>query len=149
MATHSERLGLGSGARRVRRPGLPPSRAALRRTAVALAEAVRPGTGAASKDAAYINKDDGAERRGTENALLCSPFITQSLAAGATFGPPGIEMAGGGGPMVLRLVRQDFYHQAWQGKTQNLRSRGPGNRLGSHECSITSSKQKLRVNKSS
>jgi hypothetical protein len=81
--------------------------------------------------------------------LLCSPFITQSLAAGADGRPPGIEMAGVGGPMVLRLVRQDFYHQAWQAKFKSLRSRSPSDGLGSYECSITGPKQKLCVNKGS
>jgi hypothetical protein len=43
---------------------------------------------------------------------MCSPFVTQSLAADGV--PSGYSGAGRLGPSVLRLVRQELHRPAWQ-----------------------------------
>ena len=81
--------------------------------------------------------------------MLCSPFITQSLAAGGDVSTARDRDGRRGRPDGLTAREAGLLPSDLAGhKFQHL-SRGPSDRLGSHERSITGSKQKLRINKRS
>ena len=99
-----------------------------------------PGTG--NLELGTWNLELGTGTRNGEPWLLRSPFITQRLAAGDVVSP-GFKGAGRGDPMVLRLVRWDFVHRAWQVKNR-LAPYG-ARVLRAHERAITGSEKELGI----